>query len=76
FRKKLLVLLTILFFFLSTIYALVNQVNNSQQLYANEVSKLAKEIKLLQAQIANLDNQKITDDIVVVLGSHQKVSND
>lgn len=76
FRKKLLVLITILFFFLSTIYAVVNQVNNSQQLDANEVSKLAKEIKLLQAQIANLDTQKITDDIVVGLGSQQKVSND
>ncbi|ADA78599.1 hypothetical protein DR79_637 [Francisella tularensis] len=76
FRKKLLVLITILFFFLNTSYAVVNQVNNSQQLDANEVSKLAKEIKLLQAQIANLDTQKITDDIVVGLGSQQKVSND
>ncbi|MDE4944888.1 hypothetical protein NAI65_11130, partial [Francisella tularensis subsp. holarctica] len=71
FRKKLLVLITILFIFLSTIYAVVNQVNNSQQLDAKEVSKLAKEIKLLQAQIANLDTQNITDDIVVGLGSQQ-----
>ncbi|MDE4990457.1 hypothetical protein NAH39_10465, partial [Francisella tularensis subsp. holarctica] len=36
----------------------------------------AKEIKLLQAQIANLETQKITDDIVVGLGSQQKVSTD
>ncbi|APD50016.1 DUF3573 domain-containing protein [Francisella hispaniensis] len=73
FKKKLLVLI-ILLFFLNISYALVNQVNNSQQLDTDEVNELANKIKLLQAQIAKLDNQKIIDDAVVGLGSQQKAS--
>ncbi|MBK2356034.1 DUF3573 domain-containing protein [Francisella hispaniensis] len=73
FKKKLLVLI-ILLFFLNISYALVNQVDNSQQLDADEVNELANKIKLLQAQIAKLGNQKIIDDAVVGLGSQQKAS--
>ena len=56
FLKKLLVVITLLFFFLDISYATANQANDSSQLNATEITELANKIRLLQAQIAKLDN--------------------
>lgn len=66
----------IIIFFLDISYTTTNQANDSSELNATEITKLANKIRLLQAQIAKLDNQRITDDTVVGLGSQQKVSSD
>ena len=59
----------IIIFFLDISYATANQANDSSQLNATEITELANKLRLLQAQIAKLDNQRITDDTVVGLGS-------
>ena len=59
----------IIFFFLDISFATANQANDSSQLNATKITELANKIRLLQAQIAKLDNQRITNDTVVGLGS-------
>lgn len=55
------------YFFLDINYVTTHQVNDSSELNAIEITKLANKIRLLQAHIAKLDNQRITDDTVVGL---------
>lgn len=43
------------------------KLNDPSELNATEITKLANKIRLLQAHIAKLDNQRITDDTVVGL---------
>lgn len=57
-KKKLLVIITLLFFFLDISYVTANQASDSSQLNATEITKLANKIRLLQAQISKLNNQK------------------
>lgn len=65
------IVFSVSFFLLNISFAANSSTNMTNTVEKSEVSKLAYQIKLLQAQINNLNNGQSDDDHVTGLGSHQ-----